>query len=166
MTGGSTGDPTSAEPARRVAPSRIRLSPRQIASGAIILVVLIAAVAWLVHYRSGRARREYDKLMVDTLDHLLTAQEGFFYDSSHYVGSLRALPTVHLGPGVHVELANPDRRSWWGVATHAGLTGHQCVVWVGTAPASFPADVRAPENEAKPICFDDRSSGASPSKRS
>jgi hypothetical protein len=165
MTGSSTGNPAAAAPAREASP-RFPLSPRQIAFGAIVVVVLIAAVAWIVQYRAGHARRQYDKLMIGTLDRLLTAQEGFFYDSSHYVGSLRALPTVHLTPGVHLEMANPDRRSWWGVATHTGLTGHRCVVWVGTAPASFPADVRAPENEAKPICFDDTPSGTSHSNRS
>jgi hypothetical protein len=160
MTGGSTGDAPSAEQAPHKAPVRIPLSARQIVFGAIILVVVIAAIAGFVQYRSGRARREYDALMLNTLDRLLTAQEGFFYDSLHYVGSLRALPTVRVAPGVHVELVNPDRRSWWGVATHTGLTGHRCVVWVGTAPASFPLDVRAPENEAKPLCFDDTKAGA------
>jgi hypothetical protein len=127
--------------------------------------VLIVAIVWFAHFRAGRNRREYDKLMMSTLDRLLTAQEGFFYDSARYVGSLRAMPTVHLAPGVHVQLVSPDRRSWWGVATHDGLNGHRCVVWVGNAPASFPADIRTPENEAKPTCFDD-APNASSSRRS
>lgn len=162
MTGGSPGDATSPESSSRAATARIPLSPRQIVYGAITLVVLIVALALFIHYRAGQARRTYDKQMLDTLDHLLTAQEGFFYDSSHYVGSLRALPTVRVAPGVHVELVSPDRHSWWGVTTHAGLSAHRCVVWVGTPPASFPAEARAPENEAKPMCFDDvQSSGTS-----
>lgn len=132
----------------------------------MIAIVLIVLVGWFVHYRAGRHRREYDALMLGTLDHLLTAQEGFFYDSAHYVGSLKALPTVHVAPGVRLELANPDRRSWWGVATYRLLGGHRCVVWVGTAPASFPNEVRAPENEAKPMCFDDNMVTAAPGKRS
>ena len=134
--------------------------------GAAILVVLIVAILAFVRYHANRHRREYDTLMLSTLDRLLTAQEGFFYDSSHYVGSLRALPTVHVPSGVHVQLVSPDRRSWWGVATHSMLGAHRCVVWVGTAPPSFPPEVRAAENEAKPMCFDDDKVTAKPAKTS
>lgn len=154
MTGGSTDDARAPEPAPPSSP-RAPLSPRHVILGAVTAVIVIVAVVSAVHYHAGRARRQYDALMLETLDRLLTAQEGFFYDSSHYVGSLRALPTVHVPPGVNVQLMNPDRRSWWGVATHGALEAHRCVVWVGTAPASFPAVARAPENEAKPMCFDD-----------
>ena len=165
MTGVSTDDASSPEPLPHPAASRLSLSPKQLSFGGIALVAIIVAIVWMVHYHAGRARREYDSLMLNTLDRVLTAQEGFFYDSSHYVGSLRALPSVHVAPDVHVELVNPNRRSWWGVATHAGLAGHRCVVWVGTAPDSFPAEVRAPENEAKPMCFDDVTARASSSNR-
>lgn len=155
MTDGPTGESRAPEGAPRPTSRRLSLSPRQIGMGSVALVALVVAIVLLLHYRAGRHRREYDAQMQATLDRLLTAQEGFFYDSSHYVGSLRALPTVHVPSGVHVELASPDRRSWWGVATHSLLGGHRCVVWVGTAPASFPPEVRSIENEAKPICFDD-----------
>lgn len=165
MTGGSTGryrEPEGAPPTSR----RFTLAPRQIWTGGAALVALIVLIVLLLHYRAGQHRREYDAQMLATLDRILTAQEGFFYDSSHYVGSLQALPTVHVPSGVHVELASPDRRSWWGVATHSLLGGHRCVVWVGTAPASFPAEVRSLENEAKPICFDDRALASKPAKGS
>src|SRR6185437_10034538 len=155
MTGGHTGEAPPSQAAPRPTSRRFTLSPREIWTGAAALVALIVVIVLLLHYRASRHRREYDAQMQTTLDRLLTAQEGFFYDSSHYVGSLRALPTVHVPSGVHVELASPDRRSWWGVAAHSLLGGHGCVVWVGTAPASFPPEVRSLENEAKPMCFDD-----------
>lgn len=158
MTGGTTGDATSSGPASPPARHGFSPSPRQIVFGAVIALVLVAIIALTVHYHAGRDRRRYDKAMLGTLDRLLTAQEGFFYDSAHYVGSLRALPTVQVAPGVHLQLASPDRHSWWGVATHDALAGHRCVVWVGTAPVSFPAEVRVPDDEAKPICFDDKRS--------
>jgi len=164
MTGSTTGDAQSSPP--RAASSGFRLSRGQIAIASAAVVVLIAAIVLIVHYRSGSQRRRYDTELLSTLDKLLTAQEGFFYDSAHYVGSLRRLPTVKLAPGVRVELYNPDRRSWWGVATHGALNAHRCVVWVGTAPPSFPVDVRAPENEAKPICFDDAETGSTQIKKS
>ena len=165
MTGGPTGEaPRAPEGAPRPTSQRFIPSLRQIWTGGIAVVALIVVIVLLLHYRAGRHRREYDAEMQATLDRLLTAQEGFFYDSSHYVGSLRALPTVHVPSGVRVELASPDRRSWWGVATHSLLGGHRCVVWVGTAPASFPAQVRSLENEAKPICFDDGAVTPKPAK--
>jgi hypothetical protein len=160
MTGGTTGDDASPESSSRRTSRSLPISRRQLAVILAAAVVLTAAIAIVVHYRAGRDRRRYESLMLITLDRLLTAQEGFFYDSAHYVGSLRALPTMQLPAGVHVQLANPDRRSWWGIATHDALRGQQCVVWVGAPPLSFPADVRAPENEAKPICLDERARSA------
>lgn len=126
-------------------------------AAALIVVLVIGAV---VHYRSGRDRRRYEAILTSSLDRLVTAQEGFYYDSTRYTGSLRALPSVSLPAGVHVQIYNPERRSWWGVATHDHLPARRCVVWVGTAPNTLPADARAPEEEAKPICFDDASGRA------
>jgi hypothetical protein len=95
-------------------------------------------------------------MLTMSLDKIVTAQEGFYYDSTRYVASLRSLPMVQLPPGVHVTLFTPDRKSWWGIATHDRLPAHHCVVWVGTAPTTLPLEARAPENETRPLCFDDR----------
>jgi hypothetical protein len=123
---------------------------------AAALVAAIAVLAVVLHYRSGSQRRSYEKMLKDSLDRLVTAQEGFYYDSSKYTASLSALPTVRLPSGVHVRLFNsPDRRSWWGVATHDHLAARHCMVWVGTPPATVPREARAPEDETKPFCFDD-----------
>jgi|SRR5690348_3654478 len=161
MTGGSTGDLAPPVSAPRPASPRFRLTLRQIAASAVVFVLVVLGIALFVHYRAGRDRRQYDAVMRATLDKLLTAQEGFFYDSAHYVGSLRQLSTVHLPPHVHVEMVSPDRHSWWGIATHDALGGHRCVVWVGTAPTSVPPDARTLENEAKPVCYDDARAGLS-----
>jgi len=124
--------------------------------------VVIAVLAVVLHYRGGSQRRSYEKMLRDSLDRLVTAQEGFYYDSSKYTASLSALPTVRVPPEVHLRLFNtPDRRSWWGVATHDHLAARHCVVWVGTPPASIPREARAPEDETRPFCFDDaRRSGS------
>jgi hypothetical protein len=131
------------------------LTTRNIAIGIGALVLLVVVVVAL-RYRGGNQRRRYESLLTTSLDRIVTAEEGFYYDSTRYVASLRALPTVTLPAGVHVTLYSPDRRSWWGVATHDRLPTHHCVVWVGTAPASLPSQARAPENETKPLCFDDK----------
>jgi hypothetical protein len=131
------------------------LTTRNVAIGIGALVLVVVLVVAL-RYRSGNQRRDYDALLTTSLDKIVTAEEGYYYDSTRYVASLRALPTVSLPSGVHVTLYSPDRRSWWGVATHDRLAKHHCVVWVGAAPASLPSEARAPENETKPLCFDDK----------
>lgn len=157
MTAGRTdGAPSPAPPSgptRRIAISRTGLI------GAAVAVVVCVATVVGLRYRSGDQRRQYEAMLRASLDKIVTAQEGYYYDSTRYVGSLRALPTVQLPPGVHVQLYNPDRRSWWGIATHDRLPAHRCVVWVGTAPTTLPLEARAPENETKPLCFDEVGSG-------
>src|SRR5256885_7118623 len=131
------------------------LTTRNVAVGIGALALLLVLVV-AMRYRSGNQRRRYEELLSASLDKIVTAEEGFLYDSTRYVASLLALPTVSLPSGVHIRLYSPDRRSWWGVATHHRVPQHHCVVCVGTAPASLPSEARAPENETKPLCFDDK----------
>lgn len=138
---------------------------RNMLIGTGVLLVLFGVLA-AVRYHSGSNRRRYESVLATSLDRIVTAQEGFYYDSTKYVASLRALPSVHLPPGVHVTLYAPDRRSWWGIATHDGLPAHHCVVWVGKPPSSIPVEARAPENETRPVCFDDNLSAARQGQRS
>ena len=153
MTAGRTdGAPA---PARQSGPTRwIALSRTAVIGAAVAGAVIVATVVGL-RYRDASQRRQYEAMLRASLDKIVTAQEGYYYDSTRYVGSLRALPTVQLPPGVHVQLYNPDRRSWWGIATYDRLPAHRCVVWVGTAPPTLPLEARAPENETKPLCFDE-----------
>src|SRR5690348_16452043 len=147
MVDGTTGSAPSAAPDDRRA---TLFSPRNLMLGGAV-VIAIAILLVVVRYQSGSQRRRYDAILQASLDRLVTAQEGFYYDSTHYTSTLRALPTVKLPPEVHVQLFNSDRRSWWGIATHDRLPGRRCVVWVGTAPTVLPADARAPEEETKPL---------------
>lgn len=137
-------------------PNRSRsrfLSTRYVGGAAVGLVLLIVLVA-VIRYRAGGERRRYEASLRSALDRLVTAQEGFYYDSTRYTPSLRSLPSVRLPEGVHVEVFSTDRRSWWGVATHDRLPSRRCIVWVGTPPPGVPAEARAPEDETKPLCFD------------
>src|SRR5689334_10785736 len=131
MTGGSAAGATGPKPKQRMSLQSL-IARRNLVIGAVAVTLLIAVIAGM-RYRSGTNRRQYDSVLASSLDRIVTAQEGFYYDSTKYVASLRALPSVHLPPGVHVTLYSPDRRSWWGVATHDRLPAHHCVVWVGKA---------------------------------
>ncbi len=131
------------------------LARRYLVGAAVGLVLVIALIAF-VRYRSGSERRGYEASLRSTLDRVVTAQEGFYYDSTRYTPSLHSLPSVHLPDGVHVEIFSADRQSWWGLATHDRLPARRCIVWVGTPPSAVPAEARAPEDETKPLCFDAR----------
>src|SRR3954452_23987918 len=114
MTAGvSEGAPASPPNEPRQLPF---LERRYLVGGAAVLVVLFL-IGVVVHYRSGADRRRYEAALESTLDRLVTAQEGFYYDSTHYTASPRALPGVAVPDGVHIQINNPERRSWWGVAT-------------------------------------------------
>jgi hypothetical protein len=135
-------------------PRRRRLSTKQYIIGGTVAVVLLVAILLLVRYESGRERRRYEAILTATLDRLVTAQEGFFYDSTRYTASLTALRGVQLPAGVHVQIqVKPDRHSWWGTASHDRLPDRYCMVWVGTPPLTAPPELRAPEDETKPFCF-------------
>src|SRR5947207_8740942 len=157
-----TAGPAERAPARKPneTPARRRRISTLHGVLAVIGVVLVGGFVIAIRYHSGSDRRRYDAMLRATLDKIVTAQEGYYYDSMRYAGSLPALPTVQLPAGVHVQLINPDRRSWWGVAIHDRVPGHRCVVWVGTAPTTLPVEARVPENETKPLCFDDTGTGA------
>ena len=145
------GAPAPAQPKEH---HRMRFSTRQYAIGAAVGIVLVAVLMIALRFHAGTDRRRYESVLKGVLDRLVTAQEGFYYDSTHYASSLRALPGVQLPQGTHVQLFNPDSKSWWGVATHDLLPRRHCVVWVGTPPSSLPVDARAPDDETKPLCFD------------
>ncbi|HZI41987.1 MAG TPA: hypothetical protein VFD67_09800 [Gemmatimonadaceae bacterium] len=164
--GPTDGAAASAPPQRQQTRSLQSLLSRRNIGIVGIALVLLVGIIFATRYHSGSERRRYEAMLAASLDKIVTAQEGFFYDSTRYVASLRALPTVTLPVGVHVTLHSPDRRSWWGVATHDRLPDHHCVVWVGTAPTSLPSEARAPENETKPLCFDDKNPVARQASRS
>jgi hypothetical protein len=163
----SEGSPAAGppRPPDEAGPRRPLLSVRNLGlAGAALLVIIILIAA--LRYHSGSERRRYDAMLAASLDRLVTAQEGFFYDSSRYASSLRSLPTVKLPTGVNIQLSNPDRRSWWGVASHNQFPSRRCVVWVGNPPAGLPAEARAPEEETKPLCYDAAQLSALPVRRS
>jgi hypothetical protein len=138
----------------RWAPQQRRLLLLQLTLLAAAGVALVAVIASYAYYHGGRDRREYEAILKNTLDKMVTAQEGFFYDSAHYARSLRSLPTVHLGQGVEARILAATPRTWSGMATHNRLPGRRCFVWVGAPPAVLPPEARAPDSETKPLCFD------------
>jgi hypothetical protein len=101
------------------------------------------------------------------LNAVLAAQEANYSDNGTYTTSLTAL--AKYDPSLSVISANKRRdsvsvqvifaggRGWTGVASHWGLRGKSCVVYVGS-PEELPklpftrADRRTPTEEGVPVC--------------
>ena len=150
----STKEQLEPSPAPVIEPRRQGLTRRAIVLLVAASVVIALVVASVLYYQSGSNRRQREALLKATLDRLVTAQEGYYYDSARYATTLRALPAFTVPSGANVQLAPPLSHSWSAVATHTLLAGRFCVVWVGTPPTSLPDAARVPENETKPLCFD------------
>src|SRR5262245_37620813 len=94
-----------------------RLSWRAIALTTLVALAALGALSTLGWRRHTRERRGYEHALEETLDKLVTAQEGFFYDSTRYAGALAMLPSIRPAPDVHVRIVVATPRSWWGSAT-------------------------------------------------
>lgn len=154
MTGGTSGLPERGADGADGPSRQAAISPRGLTIAAIAACIALAAIVLFVSYRSGRSRREQEAQLRGTLDKLVTAQEGFYYDSARYASALRSLRALQVAPNIRLQITSPAAHSWWGLASHAAFPGRHCVVWVGNPPTWLPDEARVPENETKPLCFD------------
>jgi hypothetical protein len=107
------------------------------------------------------------KQMTAKLRNLLAAQEGHYSDHGTYTTSITAIskydaafvPTTvgKRRDSVSVQIIFAGGRGWTGIASHWGLRGRSCVVYVGIAEElpKLPitrADRRTPTEEGVPIC--------------
>jgi hypothetical protein len=161
-SGATGGEATGGEATRGGAGARLLGRPvswREIAIATLVALVTLGLLSTFAWRRHTRERRGYEHSLQETLDKLVTAQEGFFYDSTRYAGTLAALPSIKPAPDVHVRIVVATPRSWWGSATDDRLKGRTCYVWVGSAPEVLPPETRAPQNETKPLCFAEAGAG-------
>src|SRR5256714_1089957 len=144
MTGGPPETATAPDPALQPSSrEERRRTTAQVVVASVAALLLVGAIVALVYYRTGSPQRRIEAQLKATLDKLVTAQEGFFYDSARYARSLRALPTFRPPPGVHLRVVVDTAHSWPGTATHHGLPTRQCGVWVVRPPAPLPQEARA-----------------------
>ena len=108
------------------------------------------------------------KQMSTKLRNVLAAQEGHYSDHGTYTTSMTALgkydaglaPTrVNTGrrDSVSIQVIFAGGRGWTGIASHWGLRGKSCVVYVGFVDElpKLPitrADRRTPTEEGVPVC--------------
>ena len=110
------------------------------------------------------------KQMTSKLRNVLAAQEGHYSDHGTYTTSMTSLgrydatlaPVKPSNPNprrdsVSVQIIFAGGRGWTGIASHWGLRGRSCVVYVGIAEElpKVPitrADRRTPTEESVPAC--------------
>jgi hypothetical protein len=108
------------------------------------------------------------KQMTSKLRNVLAAQEGYYSDNGTYTTNMTVLGRYDSGlapakmnstrhDSVSVQVIFAGGRGWTGIASHWGLRGRSCVVYVGIAEElpKLPitrADRRTPTEEGVPIC--------------
>jgi hypothetical protein len=108
------------------------------------------------------------KQMTNKLRNVLAAQEGYYSENGTYTTNMTVLGRFDSGlapakmnttrrDSVSVQVIFAGGRGWTGIASHWGLRGRSCVVYVGLAEElpKLPitrADRRTPTEEGVPIC--------------
>jgi hypothetical protein len=108
------------------------------------------------------------KQMTNKLRNVLAAQEGYYSENGTYTTNMTVLGRFDSGlapakmnstrhDSVSVQVIFAGGRGWTGIASHWGLRGRSCVVYVGIAEElpKLPitrADRRTPTEEGVPIC--------------
>jgi hypothetical protein len=108
------------------------------------------------------------KQMTNKLRNVLAAQEGYYSENGTYTTNMTVLGRYDSGlapakmnttrrDSVSVQVIFAGGRGWTGIASHWGLRGRSCVVYVGIAEElpKLPitrADRRTPTEEGVPIC--------------
>jgi hypothetical protein len=123
------------------------------------------------------AAEEALKQMRDRLRALLVAQEAYYSDNGTYTTNMMVLGrhdpalapanAIKRRDSVSVQVIFAGGRGWTGVASHWGLRGKSCVVYVGY-PEELPklpitrADRRTPTEEGVPTCDAGPAPGTAP----
>ena len=103
----------------------------------LVLVGVLASVA-ILRYQRVSDRGLYATLESD-LRTLSIHQELYHAQHDTYAPAVALVDFTPSAPGSVVTVTSADRAGWAAYATHAGLAGHRCSIFMGTAPAEAPA---------------------------
>jgi hypothetical protein len=127
---------------------------------------------------ANAAAEQAIKQMINKLRNVLAAQEGYYSENGTYTTNMTVLGRFDSGlapakmnstrhDSVSVQVIFAGGRGWTGIASHWGLRGRSCVVYVGIAEElpKLPitrADRRTPTEEGVPICDSAPAPGSAP----
>ena len=105
----------------------------------LVLVGVLASIA-IFRYQQVQDRGLYATLESD-LRTLSIHQELYHSEHDTYAAVASLADYTPSAPGAAVTVTFADKSGWAAYASHAGLPGHRCSLFMGTAPAEPPATV-------------------------
>ncbi len=102
----------------------------------VVIIGILAAIA-IPRYNNTKGKT-FAASMKSDLHNLATAQEGHFYETQAYSGSLATLK-LKPSPGVSVTLVEATGSGWSATATHGGASPMTCGIFYGSAAPVAPA---------------------------
>ena len=102
----------------------------------VVIIGILAAIA-IPRYNNTKGKT-FAASMKSDLHNLATAQEGHFYETQAYSGSLATLK-LKPSPGVSITLVEATASGWSATATHGGASPMTCGIFYGNAAPVAPA---------------------------
>jgi prepilin-type N-terminal cleavage/methylation domain-containing protein len=108
----------------------------------LIVVVIIGILASIAIPKFANTKdKAFKATMRSDLRNLATAQEAYIYDNTTYYAAGVPGGTLSYNPstGVSIALSNVTVGGWAAAATHTGVPGVTCALYVGMSAAVSPA---------------------------
>ena len=117
--------------------------PRRAGFTLIELLMVMVIIAVLATMGVSHFWKVKDESLLTSVAHdlrnLATAQEDYFTSNYSYASVPTDLVNVEFSPGVTVTITHVQQDGWAAQATHVSLSGRQCGLYTGNAPAAAGA---------------------------
>ena len=108
----------------------------------LIVVVIIGLLATIAIPKfSNTKEKAFVGAMKSDLRNLATAEEAFFYDSSHYTTSFAQMNNLAPSSGVTIVVNQATPTGWSATATSQYAPGRLCSLFSGAATPVAPATI-------------------------
>ncbi|HVB32071.1 MAG TPA: type II secretion system protein [Gemmatimonadaceae bacterium] len=113
----------------------------------LVVIMIVGVLAAIAIQRFGTSKsKAYLTAMKSDLRNLVTAEAGWFADSSRYSTDLSVI-AFRQSSGVNAPSVVTGAGYWSATVTHSKLTGHTCGVAVNTANP-----IQTTAGEGEPVC--------------
>lgn len=119
------------------------MKPRQEGFTLMELLIVMVIIAVLATIGLSHFWRVKDESLVSTVAHdlrnLATAQEDYFTTNYAYASAPTDLTNMEVSMGVTLTITHVQQDGWAAQGTHVSLSGRQCGIFTGNAPAAAGA---------------------------